>query len=142
MANNRIDRISAEYQRALADALHTVKDPRVSGMTTITRCEVTGDLRYAKVYISSMGAQTSEKELMKGLKAATGYLRRTVSQNLALRASPEPVFHIDDSIKRGAHMLELLGRVEDDVKRAKAREEAEAAAAAAAEAQEDEDDDE
>ena len=72
-------------------------------------------------------------------KPATGYLRRTVSQNLALRASPEPVFHIDDSIKRGAHMLELLGQVEDDVKRAKAREEAEAAAA---EALEDEDDDE
>ena len=139
MANNRIDRISAEYQRALADALRTVKDPRVSGgMMTITRCEVTGDLRYAKVYISCMGAQTSEKELMKGLKAATGYLRRTVSQTLALRASPEPVFHIDDSIKRGAHMLQLLNQVEDDVKRATAREEAEAAAAAAAEENDDE----
>ena len=140
MASNRKGRINEELQRELSALIRSLKDPRVQqSMVSVTKVEATGDLRYAKVYLSCMGGQSSEKELMKGLKAATGYLRRTVSQNLALRASPEPVFHIDDSIKRGAHMLELLGQIEDDVKRAKAREEAEAAAA---EALEDEDDDE
>ena len=110
MANNRIERISSEYTRALSEALRTVKDPRVSGMTTITRCEVTGDLRYAQVYISVLDG--NDKEVLKGLKAATGYLRRTVGQMLALRATPEPVFHMDDSIRRGAYILEKLHEIE------------------------------
>lgn len=110
MANNRIERISSEYTRALSEALRTVKDPRVSGMTTITRCEVTGDLRYAQVYISILGG--NEKEVLKGLKAASGYLRRTVGQLLTLRATPEPIFHLDDSIRRGAHILEKLHEIE------------------------------
>ena len=100
MANNRIDRISAEYHRAMAEALRTGKDPRVSGMTSVTRCEVTGDLRYAKVYISVLGGD--EKEALRGLKSAAGYLRHAVGEKLQLRASPEPVFHMDDSIRYGA----------------------------------------
>lgn len=111
MANNRIDRISAEYHRAMADALRTVKDPRVSGMTSVTRCEVTGDLRYAKVYISVLGGD--EKEALKGLKSAAGYLRHAVGEKLQLRASPEPVFHIDDSIRHGARILEKLHEIEE-----------------------------
>ena len=86
MANNRIDRISAEYHRAMAEALRTVKDPRVSGMTSVTRCEVTGDLRYAKVYISVLGGD--EKEALRGLKSAAGYLRHAVGEKLQRRASP------------------------------------------------------
>ena len=110
MANNRIDRISAEYHRAMAEALRTVKDPRVSGMTSVTRCEVTGDLRYAKVYISVLGGD--EKEALRGLKSAAGYLRHAVGEKLQLRASPEPVFHIDDSIRYGAQILEQLHEIE------------------------------
>jgi len=114
MPNNRIDRISAEYPRAMADALRTVKDPRLSGMTSVTRCEVTGDLRYAKVYISTLDGD--EQEILKGLRAAAGYLRRTVNEMVNLRASPEPVFHIDDSIRRGAHILQKLKEIEDMAK--------------------------
>ncbi|MDY5014794.1 MAG: 30S ribosome-binding factor RbfA [Eubacteriales bacterium] len=110
MANNRIDRISAEYHRAMAEALRTVKDPRVSGMTSVTRCEVTGDLRYAKVYISVLGGD--EKEALRGLKSAAGYLRHAVGEKLQLRASPEPVFHMDDSIRYGAQILEKLHEIE------------------------------
>ena len=115
MANNRSERISSEYMQALAMALRTVKDPRVSGgMLSITRCQVTGDLRYAKVYVSVMDSPVSQKELMKGLKAATGYLRREVGLKLQLRAAPEPVFVLDDSIARGAHILEKLHEIGAD----------------------------
>jgi len=118
MANNRIERISSEYMQALAMALRTVKDPRVSDrMLSITRCQVTGDLRYAKVYLSVLGSADtpqSRKELARGLKAATGYLRREVGQKLQLRAAPEPVFVLDDSIARGAHILEKLHEIGAD----------------------------
>lgn len=112
MATNRIERISSEYMQALAQALRTVKDPRVSGgMLSITRCQVTGDLRYAKVYLSVMDSPVSTKELTRGLKACTGYLRHTVGEKLQLRAAPEPVFVLDDSISRGAHILEKLHEI-------------------------------
>ncbi len=107
--NNRIDRISSEYHHAMANALRTVKDPRVTGMTSVTRCEVTGDLRHAKVYISVLGGD--EKEVLKGLKAASGYLRRETASMLALRAAPELTFHIDESIKRGADLLQKLHQI-------------------------------
>ena len=111
MANNRIDRISAEYQRVMAEALRSVKDPRLSGMVSVTRCEVTGDLRYAKVYVSILGGD--EKDALKGLKSASGYLRHAVGEKMQLRAAPEPVLHIDESIRYGAHILEKLHEIEE-----------------------------
>ena len=79
MASNRIGRINDDIQRVLSDRLRSVKDPRVSGqgMITVTRVETTGDLRYAKVWLSVFGLQ-DEKEFKKGLKSASGWLRREI----------------------------------------------------------------
>ena len=85
MANNRIDRISEMVGRALAEAIRSVKDPRVSdAFVSVTHCEVTNDLRYAKVYISVMGPDAQAAEVMKGLKSAAGWLRRVMRRNLSL----------------------------------------------------------
>ena len=73
MASNRIGRINDDIQRVLSDRLRSVKDPRVSGqgMITVTRVETTGDLRYAKVWLSVFGLQ-DEKEFKKsGLGAGS-----------------------------------------------------------------------
>ena len=77
MASNRIGRINEEIQRELAEQLRRLKDPRVSqvGMVSVTRVDTTGDLRYAKVYISVLD-KTQEKDVLKGLKSASGFLRR------------------------------------------------------------------
>ena len=76
MASNRIGRINEEIQRELSSLLRTVKDPRLqSGLFTITNVDTTGDLRYTKVYISALD-KSQEKEMMKGLRSAAGYLRR------------------------------------------------------------------
>ena len=112
MANNRTQRISEEVMRALADAIRTVKDPRLqNGLVSITRCEVTGDLRYAKVYISVLGAEADAKEVMRGLKSASGWLRREVGSRVQLRYAPELVFTLDHSITHGAHISEVLNRL-------------------------------
>ena len=67
MANNRLARTNDDIQRVLSELLRNVKDPRVQqGMISITRVETTGDLRYAKVWISVYGLK-NEKELRRGL---------------------------------------------------------------------------
>ena len=108
MASNRINRINEEIQKALADQLRTVKDPRVAEvMLSITRVETTPDLRYAKVYVSILQDDKAE-DAIKGLKSAGGYLRRQLGTNLRLRYAPEIVWAQDDSITYGAKMLKLI----------------------------------
>ena len=108
MASNPIDRINEESQRELARLLWTVKDPRLqSGLVTITHVDTTSDLRYAKIYISALNKE-GEKDMMKGLKSASGYLRRELGSALRLRYTPELQFIADDSIEQGAHILEML----------------------------------
>lgn len=108
MANNRIGRINEEIQRELSALLRTVKDPRLqSGLVTVTHVDTTSDLRFAKVYISALN-KDQEKDMMKGLKSAAGYLRRELGAALRLRYTPELQFIADDSIQQGAHILEML----------------------------------
>ena len=112
MASNRINRINEEIQKSLADALRTVKAPRVSGtMISITHVETTPDLRYAKVYVSFLD-ESKAPDAMKGLKSAGGYLRREVGNDLKLRYTPELVWALDDSITYGAHMLKLINSLD------------------------------
>ena len=110
MASNRIGRINEEVQRELSELIRSLKDPRVQTMLSITRVDTTSDLRYAKVYVSVL-EESREKEAMKGLKSAGGWLRRELGQRLQLRYTPELVFELDDSLKYGAHMYDLLSRL-------------------------------
>ena len=113
MVSNRISRINEEIQRELSEQFRRLKDPRVSqtGMVSITRVDTTGDLRYARIYISALD-KSQEKEVLKGLKSAAGFLRRELGRSLQLRYTPELQFVADDSIQHGAHILEVLRQVE------------------------------
>ena len=77
--STRIDRISEEVMKALAEAMRSVKDPRVqNGLVSVVHCEVTNDLRYAKCYISVLGSEAAGQrgyegpEIRRGLAAARG----------------------------------------------------------------------
>ena len=127
MASNRISRINEEIQRELSEQFRRLKDPRVSqtGMVSITRVDTTGDLRYARIYVSALD-KSQEKEVLKGLKSAAGFLRRELGRSLQLRYTPELQFVADDSIQHGAHILEVLRQVEQqDEARDSARQETE-----------------
>ena len=111
MASNRIGRINEEIQKELASALRELKDPRVQAtMISITHVETTPDLRYAKVYASFLDADKAN-DALKGLKSASGYLRRALGQNMQLRHTPELQWELDDSITYGARMLELINNL-------------------------------
>ena len=109
MPSNRIGRINEEIQRELSSLIRTVKDPRVAdaGMVSVTAVETTPDLKYAKIFVSVLDKSASAQAL-KGLKSASGYLRRELGRALSLRNTPELTFVRDDSIDKGAHILDLL----------------------------------
>ena len=108
MASNRINRINEEIQKSLAENLHSVKDPRVAdALISITRVETTPDLRYTKVYVSVL-QEDKAADAMKGLKSASGFLRRSLGSDVRLRIVPEIQWELDDSIVYGARMLELI----------------------------------
>lgn len=114
MPNNRINRTNDDIQRVLSSLLRSIKDPRVNqGMISVTHVDTTGDLRYSRVYLSVYGLR-DEKELKKGLKSASGWLRRELGQSLNLRYTPELVFELDRSIEHGAHINELIAGLEKD----------------------------
>ena len=117
MPSNRIGRINEEIQRELFDLLRSLKDPRVQKtMVSVTRVDTTADLRYAKVWVSIYDKNLS-KEVLKGLKAAGGFLRHELANRLSLRHTPELVWTEDHSITYGARILDILSKLdipEDD----------------------------
>lgn len=98
----------------LSQLLRTrVKDPRV-GFASITRVEVSGDLRHAKVYVSVMGTPEEQAATMQALKHANGFLRHEVAERITLRYMPELIFKLDTSIEEGSRILALIQQIEDE----------------------------
>jgi len=110
MSSNRIGRINEEIQRELSELIRTLKDPRVQAMISITQVDTTGDLRYAKIYVSVL-EKGKTRDVLKGLKSAGGFLRRELGARLQLRYTPELVFVEDDSIEHGAHIFDLISKL-------------------------------
>ena len=112
MASNKIARINDDIQFVLSRLLRDIKDPRVQqGMISVTRVETTGDLGYCKVWLSVMGMQ-DEKEFKKGLKSASGWLRRELGRAMNLRHTPELIFEVDHSIEYGAHISQVISSLD------------------------------
>lgn len=108
MSGYRMDRTGEDIMRELTAILRTVKDPRVSGLISIVRAEVTRDMSYATVYISSMDGIEAAKNAVKGLTSAAGYMRRELGAALKLRHVPELRFVADDSIAYSSHIAQTL----------------------------------
>lgn len=111
MANYRKGRINDEVKKELSFILREVKDPRLSdAFISITSVEVSGDLKFAKVYYSAL--MGDKKEIAKGLKSCSGFIRREIARRLNLRMTPEFTFFEDHSIEHGAHISKLLNQIE------------------------------
>lgn len=113
MAYNRIDRISEEVRRELDKLLREdMRDPRLAGTFSITRAEVTRDLRYCKVRVSVLEPE-KRKDVMAALKSAAGFIRRELGKRVELRYVPELLFEMDTNIEYAAHISEVLKREEE-----------------------------
>ncbi len=108
MPSYRSGRQSEDIRRELTAILRTVKDPRVTGLISIVRVEVSGDMSHAQVYVSSMDGIESARNAVKGLSSAAGYMRRELGMALRLRCVPELHFIADDSIEYSAGIAKTL----------------------------------
>ena len=84
-----------------------LNDPRIAGTFSITRAEVTRDLRYAKIYVSVLEDDRRD-DLLKALKSASGYIRRALGKGMLIRYSPEMSFVSDQNIAYGVHIAKVL----------------------------------
>ena len=108
MSYQRIDRISEEVRREVDRIIREeLNEPRVSGTFSVTRAEVTRDLRYAKIYVSVL-EDDKRDDLMKALKSASGYIRRALGKQMLIRYSPEMSFVSDQNIAYGVHIAKVL----------------------------------
>lgn len=109
----RTERINELLRAEISDLLQRdLKDPRISGLVSITEVDVSPDLRKAKVFVSVLGEEAEQESTMEAFAAAARYLRQQLKKRLTLRRTPELTFLRDDSLERGAHILALLDQAE------------------------------
>ncbi|MBR4711422.1 MAG: 30S ribosome-binding factor RbfA [Clostridia bacterium] len=110
----RIDRISEEVRREVDRIIRDeLRDPRISGTFSVTRAEVTRDLRYAKIFVSVL-EEDHREPLMEALKSASGFIRHALAKEMIIRQSPELIFVEDRNIAYGAHIAQVLHDVGAD----------------------------
>lgn len=115
MPSFKIGRTTEDIRRELSAILREVKDPRVKDcLLSLVRVEVTNDLSYCTVYVSTMEGMDRTKTAVAGLKSAAGYIRHELGKRLSLRHVPEMLFKATDSIEYGAHISKLLHDLEPE----------------------------
>ncbi len=114
MGQLRTEKVQEFIQQEISKIiLKELKDPRI-GFITVTRVEVTGDLRYAKIFISLMGNEDQKTATMQGLNHALGFLRTEIGKRIRLRFAPELSFHVDDTLEHSARIQELLYKIKQE----------------------------
>jgi ribosome-binding factor A len=112
MSSHRIERVNTLIRREISEIIqHHLKDPRITEFIAVTAVETTADLKYAKVFVSSIGGQQDEARTIGVLSAAAGFMRSELAKKVRLKHTPELSFHWDNSIENGDRILRLLDQV-------------------------------
>lgn len=111
MAYNRSERVAEEIRKEVATMLFgEIHDPRI-GFVTITKVQVSKDLRHAKVYYSIIGSDEEKEKTMVGLQSSSGYMRREIGKRLKLRYFPELTFKFDDSLEYASRIEKIIKEI-------------------------------
>ena len=113
MGNFRLERLGEQLREEIAALILSgaVKDPRVSPFLSINRVEVTGDLAYAKAWVSSFESAQKTKKGVEGLQSAAGFIQSTLGKKLRIRQMPRITFIADTSVKDGFDMITKLKEI-------------------------------
>ena len=116
MGQYRIQRLNDQLRDEISQLIlrGDVKDPRVSTFLSINRVEVTSDLGYAKVYVSSFLPDNQVGKGVDGLNAAAGFLQREIAKKLRIRQFPKLQFVVDSGMKEGFQMVQKLNELEKE----------------------------
>jgi len=111
MISRRVQKAAEAIREVVSMAiLADLKDPRIEGVT-VTRVEVSPDMRVAKVHVSIMGDDTAQQLCLKGLQSSTGFLQKKISRRIDTRYTPRIRFEIDMGVKKSIAMAKLLGEI-------------------------------
>ncbi len=112
----RTDRVQRQLRKEISRILQEdLKDPRI-GFVTVTRIDLTGDLRHAKVYFSILGDEEKQESSVEGIQSAAGYIRKLIGERLKLKYVPELSFKLDKSIEYSINLEKMFERLRDERK--------------------------
>lgn len=104
----RTDRIEEEIKKISSTIIdRELKDPRLTGLISVTKVSVTKDLKYCKIFVSMLGVE-DKNGAMDALKSAAGYVRREIGNNIRMHSTPEVKFEFDDSIEYGNKIQQII----------------------------------
>lgn len=111
----RADRVGEAVREEVAAFLaRDAKDPRISGLVTVTAVEMARDLRHATVFVSVMGDEAAKTSTLEALTGMAPHLRGRVGRALRLQFAPELSFRLDQSVQRAARIETLLAQIKRD----------------------------
>jgi len=109
----RIDRVDEDIKYCVSKILREdIKNPKITGVISITSVNTTKDLRYAKVYVSIFGTKYTHQTFNE-IKKSSSYIRKRLSEMLKARSIPDLVFELDDSMEYGSHMDQVLKKLHE-----------------------------
>jgi len=111
MSGHRIGRVAEDLKRELCDIMRNLKDPRVTELISVVQADVSNDLSWCTVYVSSMKGLEDAQNAVKGLVSAKGFIKKELSSRLKMRKTPELKFIADNSIEDSARILRMLNDV-------------------------------
>lgn len=115
MAKYRSGRINEEIKKYASIIIQSkIKDPRLAGMISVTRVDVTRDLSYAKLFISVFGTKEQEEESLNVLKNSAGFIRTELSHYVKLRHIPQIIIENDKNLEYGMHINSILKKMEEE----------------------------
>lgn len=108
----RNERVRKTLMKEISDILlKEIKDPKISGLVSITDVEVSHDNSYAKVFYSVLSAEDKKEEIIEAIKKNTPKIRYEVGKRIRLRLTPELNFVLDESLERGARISDLIDKI-------------------------------
>lgn len=111
MSGLRPEKIANEMREYISTIIHEeLKDPRI-GFVTITRIEVTADIRNAKVFFSVLGDKEEKERATEGLNSAVGFIRKLLGTRMRTKFTPELIFKLDESTEYRLHLNEIFDKI-------------------------------
>lgn len=118
MANSvRQNKVASQIQKIVAGAIQRdVADPRVDGLVSVTKVDVTPDLREAKVWLSVLASQRPPATVLAGIRSAGRRIQSEVASGLPLRHIPRLTYVLDETLKKQAEILKTIDEAMADTR--------------------------
>lgn len=117
MGANRTDKLNSLLQQVISEViLHDVKNPHVGQFISITKVEITKDLRHAKVFVSVIGDNKIRENSIIALQSAAGFIAVHASKKMVIRHFPELHFKLDDTVDKQMRINAIISDITNERK--------------------------